>query len=270
MLNKNSGWYVMSDDDFDDELLNKELEASIESALIKAAEDAANLFSLEVSEAIRSLSDIRDVTNARILRDTKVASARIASNAEVQATALLAAAESLRLNIQRYEIVGDESEKLKYPVVKEFAQRSEVEIRYKATVAIEKINAEADVAIAQISTKQSIDELNRITDEINTQIEDNAVIAKAKLEVAHEKHRTSEAIVHDAVIAADKITTDAAAASQRIKSAVTEIITKVSKSADDASANIAKTVAEATSRIISSRDKALARVEDFLKERSKH
>lgn len=69
----------MSDDDFDDELLNKELEASIESALIKAAEDAAKLFSLEVSEAIRSLSDIRDVTNARILRDTKVASARIAS-----------------------------------------------------------------------------------------------------------------------------------------------------------------------------------------------
>ncbi len=243
-----------------------ELDAFFEKDRQAAVELAEVVFSQEVAAAIRTIADINEVANARILADTQVSSAKIASSAEVHATALLAAAELLRLKIQNRKMSEPTRGEIDSSVVSEFTRVAEGEIKGTSRSAVEQINAEARLAIAKISenAKEAISQINNIATKISNQVHENARIAKGKLQEAQKSPRTPESVAIEAEKAAVKISAHAVAASESLMGVVKETIDAMMKSADVAVGVISKTVKEATERIVDARDKALKRIHGFL------
>lgn len=200
------------------------------------------------------------------MADVQIASARLVSSAEVHSTGLLASAETLRLTIQRHELSSPENEEIDSSIISELARNSELEIKTSAKLAIETIEAEAEAAVEKISTdaKKSIDEIKKIAADLNTQINENAQIAAAKLSEQKVSQRTLKDVSASAEKAAEDVMQHASTASKKLHDVVADTVRAVAKVADTAHENISKTVAHAIEKITGARDKALGRIREIV------
>lgn len=244
----------------------EELDALFEKDRQAAVKLAEIVFSQEVAVAVRAVADINEISNARIQADAQIASAKLASSAEVHATTLLAAAETLRLSIQRHELTDKKSDEIDSSIVSELAAKTGEQIQNTSRSAIEQIKAEAQAAVAQISenSKRSIAEIRAICENIKSQIDDNARLAEAKLRESKNYSRTPESVVFDAEKAAQHVMNQAASATQTLQVVLTDTTDKMTQLADAACASISATVSSATERVLHARDKALARINEIL------
>lgn len=244
----------------------EELDAIFEGERRAALVAADLVFTQEVAAAIQTVSDINEISNARIMANCQVASAKIGSSAEVQATTLLAAAEALRLKILRSDLTQIAKSETDESVVSELARTAEMGINSTAQAAIKSIQEEAQNAIGLISdnAKTAIFEIKTVGEAIANQIDENAKIAKAKCDEAKASPRTAESIKEAAEDAAHLILEHASSCSIKINKVVDGAIKLMRESADLANQKITETTQRATERIIAARDSALEKIESFL------
>ncbi len=244
----------------------EELDVLFEKDRQSDARLAKITFIQEVAASIRTVADINEVANARIMTETLVASAKISSSAEVHATALLAVAEELRLEIQRRELSSGPGREIDYSIVSELTQSAEERIMTSSRSAIDKISAGAQIAVADIAevAKTSIADIKKIAGGMSTWTDGNAPIATEQLSKAKQSPRTPESVASAAETASEEIKKHAVLASNSLTSVVTDAIAGMTNSADAVLEHITKMVGDASERIISTRDIALERINELL------
>lgn len=244
----------------------EQLDALFERDRQAAVEFAEVSFNQEVTAAIRTVTDINEITNARILANAQVASATISSNAEVHAVALLASADTLRQTIQHRASSDNKARVTESSIASELSRVAQTEIKTAANSALRLIHGMSVAAITEVTgnTKETIADIQGVVVEAITQIERHCAIAKKKLSEAQSSERTSADIADAAEQAANKIVLHSTSASQALGAAVSKSMDQKNVVANAALENISKSVESATHRIKDARDKALKRIDEIL------
>lgn len=244
----------------------KEMDELTERARRGAAEGVKAAFDKAVTVAIRNISDISQVANARIQADCHVAAARIASSAEVSATELAANAEIAILTIQKRKATTASDKKVADSMIADASRQVESDISVGAKKAIEEIHRQAKAAIEQITgnSKQSIMEIQALAGEVAGLVAENARIAREKLELDKQAPRTPASVARDAAKAARKVKKNSLAAVEILQEKVSTAIEEINNLVESNLANLARAVSDAEARIIGARDAALVRIRDFL------
>lgn len=240
----------------------EELDAYFEKERYRAAEVADLSFRKEVATAIRTVSDINEVANARIYSNMEVASAKISSSAEVHSTSLLATAELFRHRLQNSGNFVPTNSENRNSMIAEVARTATKEIKSTAAAAIETIKSEAKDAVAQIASNANlaIAEINSISNKVISNIEDNAKLGREKLEKQKEFARVPESVIASAQIASAKILDSAANSSRELQVFVQKSVLVTNEAAAEACRRISVVTEKATERIISTRDRVLLKL----------
>lgn len=238
----------------------------VEKARRGAAEGIKAAFDEAVAVAIRNISDISQVANARIEAGCNVAAARIASSAEVSAMELTASAETAILTIQKRKMTPARHEDAVDTMITDLCGQVESEISAGAKEAIDEIHRQAKAAVELITenSKQSILEIQALAGEVAELVIENARVARENLDRDKREPRTPASVSREAAKAAAKVEKHSVAATQKLKKKVSATIKEINDLAESNLANLSSTVSDAEKRILGARDAALARIRDFV------
>lgn len=244
----------------------EELDEMFEQNRVAVAEAAAVTFRHTVSIGTASIGEAEHVSSARIMADLSVATAKISVDTEIALKLLATNAQAVMLDIRKRIAESTLDREILHAMISEVGRNSCRGISASASQATDKMNQEAQGAIARIKAygTEAIGAIEQMAQEISLQVRENATVAEAKLETSKSQVRDPAQTVQRADDAAQKVTDTGAHLTKDILDAVERSVREITTMADDATNQILACVTASDAAISVARDKALCHVEEFV------